>query len=80
MPDKISKKIKFALYLKNDEEVRTLEEFYKYFDMSEVIRYFLRGKLSSWLRNHNYPEEKCRAIEQLKKITTRKNQRKILAI
>ena len=67
MPDKISKKIKFALYLKNDEEVRTLEEFYKYFDMSEVIRYFLRGKLSSWLRNHNYPEEKCRAIEQLKK-------------
>ena len=67
MPDKISKKIKFALFLKNGEEVRTLEEFHKYFDMREAIRYFLGGKLSSWLRSHNYPEEKCRAIEQLKK-------------
>ncbi len=67
MPNKISKKIKFALYLKDDKEVRTLEEFHKYFDMSEAIRYFLNGKLSSWLRNHNYPEEKCHAIEELKK-------------
>lgn len=73
MPDKISKKIKFALYLKDNKEVRTLEEFKKCFDMNEVIKYFLSGKLSRWLRSHNYPEEKCRAIEQLKKSYDQKN-------
>ena len=70
MPDKMSKKIKFALFFegsKGDVEVRTLEEFKEFFSMAEVIEYFLDGKLLKWLRSHNYPEAKCAVIELLYK-------------
>ena len=67
MADKMSKKIKFALFLKDDEEVRTLAEFEEFFSMTEVIEYFLDGKLLKWLRSHDYPEAKCAVIDLLYK-------------
>ena len=62
--DKMSKKIKFALILKNDEEVRTVgelkEQLEKNFD-SSIIECFLDGKdeskLAQWLRDHHYRGE-----------------------
>ena len=62
--NKMSKKIKFALILKNEEEVRTMnelkEQLEKNFD-SSIIECFLDGKdeskLAQWLKDHHYKEE-----------------------
>ena len=65
MADKRSKKINFALFLKNNEEVRTKNDLKKYFDMREVIGYLFDRKLSRWMRGHDYPETSCRAVDEL---------------
>lgn len=61
---KMNKKIKFALILKNEEEVRTMDELKeqleKNFD-STIIECFLDGKdeskLAQWLKDHHHQEE-----------------------
>ncbi len=68
MTDKLSKKIRFALYLKNNEEVRTKDDFKEFFGMTEIIGYLLDGRLLIWMRDHGYPKEKCEEVERLAKI------------
>ena len=72
MADKRLKKVKFALFLKNNEEVRTKDDFKKYFDMTGIIEYLFDGKLLQWMRNHDYPNSTCRAVEELLKNYNRK--------
>lgn len=72
MPDKWSKKIKFALSLKNNEEVRTKRDLKKYFDMTEIIGYLFDGKLYQWMLDHDYPKASCRAVDELLKDYNRK--------
>ena len=67
MADKRSKKIKFALYLKNNEEVRTKRDLKKYFDMAEIIGYLFDGKLLQWMRDHDYPTASCLAVKEVLK-------------
>lgn len=72
MPDKWSKKIKFALSLKNNEEVRTKRDLKKYFDMTEIIGYLFDGKLYQWMLDHDYPKASYRAVDELLKDYNRK--------
>lgn len=67
MADKRLKKIKFALSLKNNEEVRTKSDLKKYFYMTEIIGYLLDGKLLRWMKDHDYPKASCDAVEELRK-------------
>ncbi|MBQ6298200.1 MAG: hypothetical protein IJK81_11060 [Selenomonadaceae bacterium] len=72
MADNRSKKIKFALYLKNNEEVRSKSDFKKHFDMTAIIGYLFDGKLLQWMRVHDYPNATCRAVDELVKNYNRK--------
>ena len=72
MADKQSKKIKFALFLKNNEEVRTKSDLKKYFDMTAIIGYLFDGKLYQWMLDHDYPKASCRAVDELLKNYNRK--------
>ena len=65
MADKRSKKIKFALSLRNNEEVRTKSDLKTYFDMAAIIGYLFDGKLLKWMRDHDYSTATCRAVEEL---------------
>ena len=65
MADKRSKKIKFALSLKNNEEVRTKRDLKKYFDMAEIIGYLFDGKLLQWMRDHDYPTASYLAVKEI---------------
>jgi len=53
----MNKKIKFALILKNDEEVRTMSELKKFFDIREIMECFFDGKLERWLTDHYYTKQ-----------------------
>ena len=66
MTDKHSKKIKFALYLKDNEEVRTRSDLKEYFYMTEIIGYLFNGKLLLWMKDHDYPKSACDAVEALR--------------
>ena len=54
MASKLSKKIKFALLLKDGKEVRTLVELRENFDIDEIMDNFTDGKLEEWLKDHEY--------------------------
>ena len=45
----MAKKLKFALKLKDEADVRTLEALQERFDFEKVSAYFLDGKLLEWL-------------------------------
>ena len=64
-PNKMNKKIKFALILKNDEEVRTMSDLKKFFDIREVMDSFFDGKLERWLADHYY-FDKAEKISELR--------------
>ena len=53
----MAKKIKFPLSMKNDAQVRDLDELREHFDLDKVIGYFLDGKLLSWLEARYYDTE-----------------------
>lgn len=53
----MAKKIKFPLIMKNDAQVRDLDELREHFDLDKVIGYFLDGKLLSWLEARYYDAE-----------------------
>ena len=53
----MARKIKFALEMKNKEQVRTLEDLRTHFDINKAIAYFLDGKLMTWLEDRYYEEE-----------------------
>lgn len=53
----MAKRIKFALKLKDDAEVRTLSELQEYFDIDRIMAYFLSGKLETWLKDRYYDAE-----------------------
>lgn len=62
MPDKFSKKIKFALRMPDkagigDKEVRTLQELQENFDLERILNFFLDGKLQEWLSDRYYSEQ-----------------------
>ena len=62
----MAKKIKFPLQMKNDAQVRDLDELREHFDLDKVIGYFLDGKLLSWCEARYY-EAEANAIRALDK-------------
>lgn len=50
-------KIKFPLKMKNDAQVRTLEELREHFDLAAVLGYFDDGRLVEWLESRHYDDE-----------------------
>ncbi len=60
----MKRKIKFPLILKNDIEVRTLEELRENFDLEKIIVYYLDEKLQRWLKDRNYIDE----LDKIEKI------------
>ena len=61
----MQKKIKFPLIVKEDAQVRSIEELRKHFDLMKVTAYFLNGKLQTWLEQRYYDSEAA-AIKLLK--------------
>lgn len=53
----MAKKIKFALPLKDDVAVHTLDELREHFDLVKIIGYYEDGRLVGWLKGHYYDEE-----------------------
>lgn len=51
------RKIKFALEMKDGEQVRDLEALQEHFDLEKVIGYFQDGKLLTWLEDRFYDDE-----------------------
>ena len=62
----MAKKIKFPLKLKDDFQVRTLEELKEHFDLDKIVPYFLDGKLLIWLKARYY-EPEVKAVRNLRK-------------
>lgn len=62
----MAKKIKFALEMKDNVKVRTLEELRAYFDLDKAIFYFFDGKLEKWLEDRYYDQE-VQALAELNK-------------
>ena len=62
----MAKKIKFPLTMKNNFQVRTIEELREHFDLDKAIEYFLDGKLLAWLEARYYEQESI-AIRELGK-------------
>lgn len=60
----MAKKIKFPLILKDDYQVRTLDELHDYWDLEKIINYYRNGRLLIWLRDRYYENE----ISQLQDI------------
>lgn len=54
---KMAKKLKFPLVLKDDYQVRTLEELREHFDLEKVLNYYQNGKLLIWLSDRFYNSE-----------------------
>lgn len=65
----MKRRIKFPLILKNDEEVRTLEELRENFDLEKIIVYYLDEKLQRWLKDRNYTDE----LDKIEKINKDSN-------
>lgn len=57
----MAKKIRFALRMNDNVEVRTLPELQEHFDIDSVMGYYLDGKLETWLEDRYYETE----VEQL---------------
>ena len=57
-------KKKFTLKMKDDIEVRTLEELREHFDLESAVEYFKEGKLLEWLEDRYYDDE-AEAIEAI---------------
>lgn len=62
----MAKKIKFALKLKDDTEVRTIEELREHFDLERIIGYYQDGDLFRWLQGRDYLDE-AKQVEALAK-------------
>lgn len=58
------KQIKFPLIMKQNVEVRNIEELRENFDIESVMTYFLRGTLNRWLAN-NYYDDILENIQEL---------------
>ena len=52
----MARKIKFALKMKDDVEVRNLQELKDNFDLNQVMGYLADGKLETWLADRYYDE------------------------
>ena len=52
----MARKIKFAMKMRDDVEVRTLSELKEHFDLERVMTYYLDGKLDTWLADRYYDE------------------------
>ena len=78
---KKTKKIKFALEMKDGIQVRNLEDLRNNFDLEKTVGYFLDGKLITWL-NDRYYEEEAEELEQLSKNDAQLNKKlcKILGV
>ncbi len=58
------RKIKFALELKDGQQVRCIEELREAFDLEKVIGYFQDGKLVEWLEDR-FCQDEAEAIKKL---------------
>lgn len=59
--------IRFALLLKDNKPVRTLEELESFYDNERVFQYFQNGQLARWLEQRGYANQLSK-IEELKKV------------
>ncbi len=59
-----SKKKTFSLILKNDFEVKTLEDLRENFDLEKAVKYFKSGELLQWLEDRFYDDE-AEALENI---------------
>ena len=59
------RRIKFALNLKDGEQVRSLEELQEHFDLEKIIGYYQDGKLLTWLEDRFYDDE----ADEIKKLS-----------
>lgn len=59
------RRIKFALNLKDSEQVRSLEELQEHFDLEKIIGYYQDGKLLTWLEDRFYDDE----ADEIKKLS-----------
>lgn len=59
------RKIKFALELRDGEQVRSMEELREHFDTEKIIGYFQDGKLVEWLDDRFYTDE----AEEVRKLS-----------
>lgn len=48
--------LKFALILKDNKEVKHLEELKCNLDMNKILEYYKNGQLQRWLKQNNYSE------------------------
>ena len=60
----MAKKTKFPLKLKNDVDVRNLDELREHFDLEKIIGYFQDGRLLTWLKDRHY-EDEAEQVENL---------------
>ena len=62
----MAKTIKFPLTMKDDVQVRDLDELREHFDLDKVIEYFIDGKLLTWLEARYYDAEadEVRALDK----------------
>ena len=58
--------IKFPLKLKNEVQVRSMEELRTNFDLEKILGYFIDGRLLKWLESHRY-DTQAEAIRNLDK-------------
>lgn len=63
------RKIKFPLLIDN-EEIRTIEELKKNFDVEKVVEYFFDGRLKIWLQQREYTNE-LSMLEKLESLNDR---------
>ena len=62
--NKYNKNILFSLVLKNDKEVRTLDELRRHFDIEDIVeRCIDDNRLADWLENRCYERERRRVNE-----------------
>lgn len=59
------RRIKFALELKDGEEVRSMDELRAYFDLEKIIGYYQDGRLYAWLEDRFCNTE----AEEIRKLT-----------
>lgn len=59
----MAKKIRFPLILKDDYQVKDLEELQAHFDLDKILNYYSEGKLQQWLQDRYYESEYTKITE-----------------
>lgn len=69
------RKIKFPLIMKDNVEVRTIEELRVNFYSDKILEYFMNGKLQKWLEDRYYEDE----ANKISQINIKENSKNIIS-